>query len=92
MSLRALQQYVEEKMPELDKQLGLLPLDVVRQVMNAMTGLSVSPSELKHQTCAQFLSKLKQMEENGTLYSVGLDAAIKKIQQIKQGRTLREES
>ncbi|CUI02626.1 hypothetical protein BN2497_2553 [Janthinobacterium sp. CG23_2] len=52
-------------------------------ILNAMTGLSISESSAVHESSVIYLNKLIEMEKAGTLYLVGLAAAMKKVRLIR---------
>jgi hypothetical protein len=53
-------------MPELDRELGPLPLDRVRERLNEITGCSVSGADPVERTCAVFLEALKRRHREVT--------------------------
>jgi hypothetical protein len=63
---QALKAWVAEHMPELDRELGPLPLDRVRERLNEITGCSVSGADPVERTCAVFLEALKRRHREVT--------------------------
>lgn len=83
MSREVLMAFIGDRFPELDKAMGSMPMDDVRQVLNAATGLLVHSCESITDSCDKFHRKLIEMEAAGTLYLVGLDAAMKEVQRLR---------
>lgn len=56
---QALTAWISQHMPELDRELGALPLDQVRVRLNAITGCTVAPTDPVELGSAVFLAALQ---------------------------------
>lgn len=77
-----LRDMIDTKMPELSAALAPLRLDAVRQVLNAMTGLDIQPSESVEQTTMCAYHELAEMETAGTLLTEALPKGMAEAKRI----------
>ena len=78
-----LRKFIKSRVPELNKALGPIRKSDLRLVFNAMTGLSVADSEEVAASTEKYCRKLIEMEAAGTLYLVGLVAAMKEVRRLR---------
>ena len=78
-----LRKFIESRLPELHKALGPIAKADLRLVFNAMTGLDIGQTEGIADSTEKYHRKLIEMEKAGTLYLVGLDAAMKEVRRIR---------
>jgi hypothetical protein len=78
-----LRHLIETRMPKLDRALGPLGLNHVREVFNAMTGLDIMPSELVGQTTEHVYADLLEQDAAGTLMTEALPNGLWAIRKLK---------
>lgn len=78
-----LREFIADRLPMLDEAMSGWSMGNAHRVLVAMTGLNVAASESIWLTAPLFHRKLIEMEAAGTLYLVGLDAAMKEVQRLR---------
>ena len=79
-----LRHFIETKMPALDRAIGPLCLDHIRQVFNAMTGLEIQPCEEIYQSTYCVYMELLEMDEAGTLLTEAMPKGLTEVERIKK--------
>lgn len=66
LSKSPLGKWIEENMPELDRELGPLSHDQCRIKLNEVTGLGIGPTDSIRATIPLYLARLKEMHKGNS--------------------------